>query len=210
MNMKITHIKALNKTRYNIYFSNDTTLSCNEELIVAYMLRSDMTIDDVTYAELLEKAVVYDYYSKALTYISKGLKSKFKVYTNLVNKGATKEEANEVIKILESKLLLSDLAYFKVFTRYTLEQGYGPLYIKMKGMQEQIDSNIISEVLEEIDDLEYIPYLDKLILKYVESKKGKESNDYKFEMKLKNYLYQRGYMFDMINLRVKEVLNEDR
>lgn len=210
MNMKITHIKALNKTRYDIYFSNNTTLSCNEELIVAYMLHKDITIDDVTYAELLEKAVVYDYYSKALSYISKGLKSKFKVYTNLLNKGATKEEALEVIKLLEHKLLISDLVYFKMFANYTLEQGYGPLYIKMKGLEEHIESNIISEVLDDISEDKYIPYLDKLIEKYYNTKKGKDGNDYKFKIKLKNYLYQRGYMLDMINVRVREVLNEDR
>ena len=209
MNMKITHIKALNKTRYNIYFSNDTILSCNEELIVAYRLRSDMVIDDLEYAEILEKAVVYDYYSKALNYISKGLKSKFKVYTNLVDKGATKEEASEVVTLLEKKSLISDLVYFKTYSHYSLEQGYGPLYIKMKGLQEQIDSSIISSVLDEISDSEYIPYLDKLINKYLDTKKGKEDK-YKFEMKLKNYLYQRGYKFDMINSRVREVLNEDR
>ncbi len=206
MNMKITLIKALNKTRYTIYFSNDTTLNCNEDFIVAYTLRKDLEISDEFYNELLAKNNVYEYYSKALSYISKAIKSSFKVYNYLLDKGASKEEASEAVSLLKSKGLLNDEYYFKEFAFYNIRKSYGPLYIKSKAKEERIEHDIIERVLDDIDDNEYIYYIDYIARKYINSHK----DDNKLEMKLKNYLYQRGYLFDMINREAMRILNEER
>lgn len=210
MNMIITQIKALNKTKYVISFSNDSNLSCNEDLIINYNLFKNKEITDTLYNELLSKSIVYDYYTKAISYLSKGLKSKNKIYNYLVSKDSSKKVALEVIDLLLSKNLLNDSEYFKLLTNHYITKGYGPLYIKLKGIEEKIDSNIIQEVLDNINEEEYKTYLVEFGLKKIKELSNKEKDNQKIKMKVKNYLYQRGYQFDMINDSIERIFNENR
>ncbi len=205
MNMIINEIEKEKKNKtYLIKFSNNKELICNEELIVNYLLRKGKEIDDQTYEILISKANVYIYYDKALIYLTKGLKSEHKIYTYLIGKGANNDEACEVVDILKSKKLLNDTSYFKHLTDYYLHNQYGPFYIEQKGRLENIDSQIIDNIISEIDYSFLSESIDNLIKKYLKIN-NKISDKNKLKFKLKSYLFNRGFPSELINKKIGEI-----
>lgn len=204
MNMIINKIEKEKKGKlYKLIFSNNTELICNEELIVNNLLRNGKEIDLDFYHKLFSEANIYNFYDKALSYLSRGLKSEYKIYNYLINKEATKEEALSVINILKDKKLLDDYKYFDSLANYYLRNLYGPFYIEQKGKLEHIDCKIIQEVLNNIDFCELENNIEILLNKYIRTQREKDIN--KLKLKLKKYLYTRGFSVEMINKKVGEL-----
>ncbi len=191
-----------NKGIYEVTFTNGEVLRCNEELILKYRLVKDKEITEETFLLILEDSKWYHFYQKAINYLSRGLKSSYKVYLYLKEKEVSDEEIIKVIELLKKNNILNDGLYFETLTEQYIRNGYGSLYIKQKGLLERIDSAIISDILSKVDRDMYVENAMKL---YIKKKSINQANlTYNEKQKIKRYLYSRGYDFDIIEIVMRE------
>lgn len=196
MIITVTSLK-FKKNKYEVTFSNDEKVVCNEDMIVKFRLVKGKELSLDTYKNIRISASYFDFYDKALSYIAKGPKSKNKIYLYLMNKECAKEHANLIIEELSNKKLIDDFKYFEMLASHYLRKNYGQIYIRQKGIEEKIDKNIIEEVLNDIDYDIYLENARTLALKKYNTIKAKDS--YERKIKLKNYLLSRGYTYEIIN-----------
>lgn len=200
--IKVTRLEQKG-SQFEVILSNGDVIKANEEVILKYRLVEGKEFSEDILVEIYDDLNWYKAYQKALFYLSKGLKSTFKVKEYLKNKEFTDEEIEKVVSTLTNKGILNDMVYFKALKDYYIRQSYGRLYIKNKGIMEQIDSSIISEVLNFDEDYElYFNHAKKLYEKKKATLKAKI--DFKEMQKIKKYLYSRGFDIEIINETVNE------
>lgn len=200
--IKVTRLEQKG-SQFEVILSNGDVIKANEEVILKYRLVEGKEFSEDILVEIYDDLNWYKAYQKALFYLSKGLKSTFKVKEYLKNKEFTDEEIQKVVSTLTNKGILNDMVYFKALKDYYIRQSYGRLYIKNKGIMEQIDSSIISEVLNSDEDYElYFNHAKKLYEKKKATLKAKI--DFKEMQKIKKYLYSRGFDIEIINETVNE------
>ena len=198
--MILTKIKK-EKDKYLLIFDNNLEILVNEELIVSNLLLVGKKLSLKEIEQLKNENVYYSYYEKALKYISKTICSEYTLYNYLINKDASCDIAKKVCNALKDKKLLDDNAYFKYLANYCLRHNYGKYYIINKAKTYNISNEIVDDVLNNISYEEFYNSCLSLASKYILN--GDIS---KMPLKLKRYLFQRGFETDMI-LSVCERIN---
>ena len=105
------------KLNYLITFDTGEVIVSNEDTIIEYYLRKGKEVDDTLYQKIKEDSLFYEFYEKALNYLSKGLCSKTRIKLFLAKKGANNDEINRAIKLLENKNLIN-------FDQVTIDKKY--------------------------------------------------------------------------------------
>lgn len=190
------------KNKYEVVFSNNDSILANEELVLRYRLVKGKELEEAILDEIKSDAISMEFYDKALNYLSKGLKSTKRIKDYLKEKKASENDINKVITLLNERKLLNDEIYFKSLTSHYIRQGYGVLYIKQKAFEQGINREICNNVLNEYNDEDYLEYAKLLKNKKVNSLKHEP--DLKDIIKVKKYLYNRGYDQAIIEKAFKE------
>ena len=201
--MKIIDIKK-EKKNYILVFDNLEFLT-NEDTIIKYYLRKGLEISSDLLNKIKEDTNFYFSYELAIRYLEHHVCSKYKMKMYLMKKEIDEITINKIIEQLESIKLLDDLSFSKRLIDYYIYLGYGEYYIKNKLYQNNIDSNITNSLMSNIDQNIYIQEIDRLISKRINNVEINEKNIFK----LKKFLSQRGYSFDIINSEVDKILYEN-
>ena len=201
--MKIIDIKK-EKKNYILVFDNLEFLT-NEDTIIKYYLRKGLEISSDLLNKIKEDTNFYFSYELAIRYLEHHVCSKYKMKMYLMKKEIDEITINKIIEQLESIKLLDDLSFSKRLIDYYIYLGYGEYYIKNKLYQNNIDSNITNSLMSNIDQNIYIQEIDRLISKRINNVEKNEKNIFK----LKKFLSQRGYSFEIINSEVDKILYEN-
>ena len=201
--MKIIDIKK-EKKNYILVFDNFEFIT-NEDTIIKYYLRKNLEVSLDLFEKIKEDTNFYFSYELAIRYLEHHVCSKYKMKMYLMKKEIDEITINKIIEQLESIKLLDDLSFSKRLIDYYIYLGYGEYYIKNKLYQNNIDSNITNSLMSNIDQNIYIQEIDRLILKRINNVEKNEKNIFK----LKKFLSQRGYSFDIINREVDKILYEN-
>ena len=201
--MKIIDIKK-EKKNYILVFDNFEFIT-NEDTIIKYYLRKNLEVSLDLFEKIKEDTNFYFSYELAIRYLEHHVCSKYKMKMYLMKKEIDEITINKIIEQLESIKLLDDLSFSKRLIDYYIYLGYGEYYIKNKLYQNNIDSNITNSLMSNIDQNIYIQEIDRLILKRINNVEKNEKNIFK----LKKFLSQRGYSFDIINSEVDKILYEN-
>ncbi len=201
--MKILDIKK-EKKNYILVFENFKFIT-NEDTIIKYYLRKGLEISTDQFSKIQEDTNYYFSYELAIKYLERFSCSKYKLELYLTKKGIDEITTSKIIEQLESIKLIDDLNYSKRLIDYYIYQGYGEYYIKHKLYQNNIDSKISSNLMSNVDQNTYINEIDRLILKRINDIQKSEKNI----NKLKKFLLQRGYPYELINSEVEKILYEN-
>ena len=201
--MKIIDIKK-EKKNYILVFDNFEFIT-NEDTIIKYYLRKNLEVSLDLFEKIKEDTNFYFSYELAIRYLEHHVCSKYKMKMYLMKKEIDEITINKIIEQLESIKLLDDLSFSRRLIDYYIYLGYGEYYIKNKLYQNNIDSNITNSLMSNIDQNIYIQEIDRLILKRFNNVEKNEKNIFK----LKKFLSQRGYSFDIINSEVDKILYEN-
>lgn len=201
--MKIIDIKK-EKKNYILVFDNFEFIT-NEDTIIKYYLRKNLEVSLDLFEKIKEDTNFYFSYELAIRYLEHHVCSKYKMKMYLMKKEIDEITINKIIEQLESIKLLDDLSFSKRLIDYYIYLGYGEYYIKNKLYQNNIDSNITNSLMSNIDQNIYIQEIDRLISKRINNVEINEKNIFK----LKKFLSQRGYSFDIINSEVDKILYEN-
>lgn len=88
----------------------------------------------------------------------------YELEQKLRNWGIVKDDAEAIIYSLQRRRFVDDARFAASFVRDRYRYGrYGRIRIRMLLRTKRIDSDVIEEALEEIDDDEYAAILAKLI-----------------------------------------------
>ncbi len=106
--------------------------------------------------------------------------------------GIVKDDAEAIIYSLQRRRFVDDARFAASFVRDRYRYGrYGRIRIRMLLRTKRIDSDVIEEALEEIDDDEYATILAKLI--EAKRRSVKEPESYEGRSKIYRYALSRGY-----------------
>jgi len=135
--------------------------------------------------------------SYAAALCSRGEKCSSDVFEKLLKRGLSFEDANEIIKFLQSENYLDDSRFAE---SYALDKfrfnKWGKIKIKMMLSQKQLPENMIDSAIKKIPDPEYLSILEKEIL--LKSKMVKDVDEFSRKMKIARFAAGRGFEQDLI------------
>ena len=190
--MKIEKIKQISNNKYRIILDNGTITDIYEDVIVKNNLLYKKEID----IDLLNKLEIdnnyEEAYNMALKYISIRLRSINEIEIYLKKKNIALDIIEEVISKLKRNNFLNDEIFAKAFIKDKLNfttMGKYKLIQELK--QLKVEEEIIQNAIEEINEDIWYERIDKLINKYIKTKKKYTGNILKNKIYI--YLVNLGY-----------------
>ena len=203
--MKIIKYQKLKNNKYELYLDNDDKIVLYDEIILKNDLLLTKEINDINV--LISENAYYDAYYDSIKYINRKLRSKKEIHKYL-SKKYEDEIINKVINRLEQEKYLNDELYVNSYVHdavYLTNKGYYKIYNELENMD--IDTTIIKNTLDKIDNNEWINKLNKIIDKKVKSNTNYSSN--KLKNKLMNDLINLGYSKEMISNILEDIKDDD-
>jgi regulatory protein len=145
----------------------------------------------------------------ALHYLKYRLRTRQEIEAYLARKypQAGEPAIQTVIKLLEEQNVLNDRRFCLEWIHSQLNKGKGPIIIKYQLKKLGITSSLINQVIGDISDIQLITSVQTL-LKRKQYRFNKLNNKIR-KQKIKQYLYQRGFPFTIINTVIDEYRPEE-
>ena len=187
---KITKIEAQknNKERFNVYIDGNFYCTLTLSAIMGYDIRTDGEVDLellATAQESTEKSVAL---SKAIDYLSRGLKTNMQMVLYLKKKGYVGKIIGYVIEKLQSYGYLDDSNYAQAYIN-AYKDKKGKIYIKNQLLLKGVDKSIVESLLSEMDGQDEEAYT--VLKKYLKYKENNSDN----LRKAYRYVLQKGFSY---------------
>ena len=184
--MKIEKIKKLKNGKYKLELDNEDSIITYDEVILKNNLLYNPKIDDKL-ENLYKDTSYYDIYYKVVKLISKRLRSEKEIIEYL--KKNEVEEYEEILNKLKNINLINDTNFAKA---YTYDKVYlskdGPNKIREELISYGIKSDIIEEVISNVDNDVLNEKLEKLVIKKIKQNNKSTS------------LFKQKLVYDLLNL----------
>lgn len=190
--MKIEKYKKISDSKYRIILDNGTVTDIYEDVIVKNNLLYKKEIDCNLLNKIEQDNEYQDSYNIALKYITVRLRSINEIEVYLKKKGIKTEAIEDTISRLKENNFLNDEIFTKAFIQDKLNfttMGKYKLINELKILK--VDENIINNYIEEIEEDIWCERINKLINKYIKSKKKYSGNILKNKIYI--YLVNLGY-----------------
>ena len=192
---KITdmQIQKRNKTRANIYIDNEFAFALEMITVMKLGLKIGAEVSTERIAEAVfdsEKSVCFD---KAMSYLSRGMKTCKQMREYLAGKGYSTEVVNAVVDKLLDYKYVDDEYYARLYVEQNLATK-GERRLKQELQQKGVPQRVIEQCCVVESDLAQ-DNAERLADKYMRNK----PRDLKTLQKLQRYLLSRGYEFDVVN-----------
>lgn len=192
---KISRIKK-NNNKYTIILSDNSSLSFYSDTLIKYNLLKPKEISDKELEEIINYNNFIDAYNKALKYISFKVRTKKEIKDKLCD--YSKSIVDDVINRLDELGLLDERKYVEAFVNDQINLGNkGPFYIKKQLEKLNLDSNLIDDVISNVDENVWIEKIKKLVDKKISA--NRKLSKERLLLKIKNDLIIMGYNKDTIN-----------
>lgn len=209
--MKITGLSKKSDTDVRIFFDTGDQLILTYEIVLKKGLCREMIIDEDLYQVLIDENKKYFVKQKASNLLSRRMHSIQELKLKLRKCGYDLNHINEVISNFVQLGYLEDSKFSYVFIDEKRRlKKWGNNKIKAELLKRGVNQNTINELLES-ESLEGEDYQNALHLaeKKIRLLSKKENDHRKVSLKLMNYLYSRGFEYDLIKEVVKKVLKPD-
>lgn len=194
--MKIEKIKK-SGSKYKITLDNGEVINTYDNVILENNLLYDKNIDSDLLNKINNDTVYYESYNKAIKMISRRLRSEHEINEYLRKAKVIDSDIVKIIETLKRIGLINDYNFAKAYTNDRINLSLdGPFKIARSLEDYKVDSDIINEMINGIDNNLVYEHLSKVIDKKKKSFKGSE---YMFRQKMMQYLINLGYDRVMIN-----------
>ena len=170
----------------------------DEEIVVKYRLVKGKELEDNLIDEIIHNNNLMIYYKKALNYCLKYNKNSAAIYDYLNKYDLNNSEIAEIIDSLNKIKVLDDKKLILNTLDTLVRKGNGKLLIINKLYNLKYNDELIDYAISKINYDDYFKALkklyDKALIKY-----QNENDSYIKNIKIKKYLYQRGYSLDDID-----------
>ena len=140
----------------------------------------------------------------ALDYLEKCARSEKEVKDKLYKKGYSKQQVEDTLSKLKEYRFIDDTEYVKQFL-FFYKNKFGKKQLELRRTAVKgVDRKLVSEILDEqLSDDEELLKAVAFAKKYISQKKLDSSKESK--AKLANWLYSKGFEWDIINRAISEV-----
>lgn len=175
----IVEIKKYPKIKdyFKIFFDNETAILIDAETIVSFGLKKDLSLDEDIFDKVLKHNNSNRIMSYAFYLISNKMYSKKSLSDKLLSRGFEREDIERVITRFVELNYINDETFAQNLVEHLQNKGKGPFYIKNELKQHDIDSEIITKLLENNEENE--PYLQiiNIMKKKYPKFEGKDKNE---------------------------------
>lgn len=202
---KITdmQIQKNNKSRANVYIDGEFAFALEMLTVMKLGLKIGAEVSNERLSEAVndsEKSVCFD---KAMSYLSRGIKTCRQMRDYLMGKGYSRETIDYVIGKLIDYKYINDEYYAKTYVEANLASK-GERRIKQELHQKGIPSAIAEKYCVVESDVA-ANNAERLAEKYMRNK----PRDLKTLSKLQRYLLSRGYDYDTVNAVSRAYKSDD-
>ena len=200
--IKIIKYKKETNGKYKLYLENGITIDTYEDVILNNNLLYKKEIDSSLYDIIMNDNIYEEAYSKSVNYIGIRLRSINEMKVYLKNKKYSEEVIDNTIERLIKNNLLNDAVFTQAFINDKLNfTTMGPYKIELELKKHNIDNNIISTCINNIEEDIIYEKINKLITKLIKS--NKKYKGFMLKNKIYTNLINLGYSSNMI----LEILN---
>lgn len=193
--MKILKYEKKGNNTYKVYLENNKTINLYEDVIIKNNLLYKKEIGNKLLEQLDKDNNKADIYNKCVKYISVRIRSVYEMKEYLKRKEIENEEIEKNIEKLINNNLLNDEAFAKAFVNDKLNfTTMGPYKIEQELKKHHIDSDIIYQCLNTIDDEIIDNKINKQITKLIKTNRKKQN----LRNKIYTNLLSLGYSNEMI------------
>lgn len=176
----------------------------DDETFLKFNLETEKELSDSEIKVIKKSAEKIRGKETAFNYLTYSFRTEKEVRTRLYQKGISRENIEDIITDLKRLKLIDDFESAKYLVEKFIKKGYGTIYIeselKTRGINENIIKNVVSECFNENSEKEIAVEL----MKKRKKTKGKIT-DLKEKRKMADYLYRRGFNWEIIS----EILDVD-
>lgn len=148
--MEIINITKLKK-KYKVDFGNGTSIYLSENTLLKYNIIKKGNISENKLKEIQIFEGKEQSFTKALNYLSYGMKTEYEIREYLVKKELSKDQIDYAIKKLKELNYIKDDEYAKSYSRdYFLLKKKGPNYIRRNLEKKRVSSEFIDTALKEV------------------------------------------------------------
>lgn len=194
------------KGRYNVYINDDFAFGVDEEVLIKFELNKGLHVTKELQEKIENEDSYYKAYQKTLNYLSYSLRSEKQIRDYLA-KNELYHFSDRMIEQLKSMRLIDDLNYAQSYVRSQANINQkGPRNIEQDLKQRGITDEFI---LTALDEYPYEQQLDNaLTLAEKRWKKTSKNSEIESIQKVKAYLLNKGYSFDIVDEAVAEIDTE--
>ena len=194
------------KGRYNIYVNDEFAFGVDEEVLIRFELKKGLHVPKELQDKIENEDSFYKAYQKTLNYLSYSLRTEKQVRDYLF-KNELGHYSERMIAELKTAKLLDDLMYAESYVRSMANVNQkGPRNIEQELKQRGVADNHILTALDEYPEEQEIENAIDL----AEKKWSKTKNSSEFEtiQKVKKYLVNKGYSFEIADQAVAAIDTE--
>lgn len=192
-------------SRVSVFVDEEYAFSLTDEAVVEYGLFVGADINNFPLEEICKNDRYKQALSSAFMILSRNPKSEKQLCDYLFKKEFDKNTVERVLERLKELNYIDDLRFAQSFIENSSHSGVNAIRFKLKS--KGISDEIINSVLENVDD-------DEQLSKAVEIIKKQMPRYSKYEIfeqkrKLNDFLYRKGYQWDVIKSAIDKVFSED-
>jgi len=200
--MKIEKIKKLNGGRYELLFSNNSTVVLFEDVIIKYNLFINKEFDSSLLSEITIDNICANYYNLALKYINIRLRTEKEIRDYLTRKQVNDDIINSIINKLIKQGYVDDNNFIKAFVNDKIVMtNWGPYKI-IKEL-ERLGINYEETIGEIMENDTIVNRIKNIINKQIAINKSNSTNMLK--NKVSNYLMSLGYSKESIIEHISDI-----
>ena len=184
-----------------VTFEDQSTMQVEYDIYTKYHLTPSLNMDEKRFKEMQEENAFLFFKKIAIKRLA-NMMTEYELYTYLIEKGASKAIANQIVFDFKKKKYVDDNTYTKLYiaSKQLIE---GPRMIADKLKQKGINHEIIRHQLSFMDEATCLKQSIHKKIKGTTSKNKKQ-----LTVKLKRYYLQRGYNLNIVNECVDKAVSK--
>ena len=194
------------KGRYNVYINDDFAFGVDEEVLIKFELTKGLHITKEMQKKIENEDSYFKAYQRTLNYLSYSLRSEKQIRDYLV-KHELEHYSDRMIEQLKSLRFIDDLNFAQSFVRSQANVNQkGPRTIEQDLKQKGISE---INILTALDEYPYEQQLENAIeLADKQWNKTSKSSARESVQKVKRYLLNKGYSFEIVGEAMDEIDTE--
>lgn len=201
---KLERQKHMN-SRVSVFVDQEYAFSLTDETVVKYGLFVGADVNNFPLEEICESDRYRQALSCAFVYLSHSAKSEKQLHDYLFKKEFDENTIDRIIERLKELNYIDDFLFAQNFAENSMSSGVNAIRFKLKS--KGISDEIINSVLEEISDDDQLSkaleIAKKQILKY------SKYEIFEQKRKLNDFLYRKGFQWDIIKSTIEKVFSEE-
>ena len=202
---KITEItlQTKNKNRCNLFLDGEFFVSLSIETVVKNRLKKGQEVDRIELADIILENEKAEALTKAISYVSKALKTKKQVKEYLLKKGYSEDIAWHCVDKLKEYNYINDEEYSKRYIE-SVSKTQGKRMVEYKLMMKGVKKEDISAAYDGVE-IDAKQNVKNLAIKHLKNKEKSKEN----LAKTYRYLLGKGFSYEEANFALSELKEDD-